>query len=196
MKTSDQRVRLTKMLLRRALTELLKQKPVQSISVKELCEKAGIHRGTFYAHYTDIFDLLAQVEEEMMQDFRAALVPLLAAEKGDLTARKITVGIFRCLKENADICTVMLGPYGDKTFAMKLIELGRTSCVENYRRFFEGATHRQLEFFYAFVSAGCIGLLQTWLEEGMVTPAEEMADMAGGMIMHGIGFLQTDKKSG
>lgn len=194
MKTSDQRVRLTKMLLRRALTELLKQKPVQSISVKELCEKAGIHRGTFYAHYTDIFDLLSQVEDEMMQDFRMALGPLLEAEKGDLTARSVTAGIFRCLKENADICTVTLGPYGDKTFAMKLIELGRTSCVENYSRFFEGATHRQLEFFYSFVSAGCIGLLQTWLAEGMVTPAEEIADMAGGMMLHGIGFLQKEKE--
>lgn len=82
MKTSDQRVRLTKMLLRRALTELLKQKPVQSISVKELCEKAGIHRGTFYAHYTDIFDLLAQVEEEMMQDFSRRARAVTGGGKG------------------------------------------------------------------------------------------------------------------
>lgn len=38
------------MLIRRAFTTLLRQKPIQSISVKELCELAEINRGTFYAH--------------------------------------------------------------------------------------------------------------------------------------------------
>ena len=61
MARSDQRTRLTRMLIRQAFTSLLKEKPVQSISVKELCERAGINRGTFYAHYTDIYDLMRQM---------------------------------------------------------------------------------------------------------------------------------------
>ena len=56
--TNDHRTRVTKMLIRKAFTSLLSQKPIQSISVKELCELAGINRGTFYSHYTDIYDLL------------------------------------------------------------------------------------------------------------------------------------------
>ena len=47
MKTTDHRTRVTKMLIRKAFTDLLKQKPIQSISIKELCESAGINRGTF-----------------------------------------------------------------------------------------------------------------------------------------------------
>ena len=39
-----------------------------------------------------------------------------------------------------------------------LINLGREKCVETYSRYFETATPKQIEFFYAFVSAGCIGL--------------------------------------
>lgn len=58
MAKSDQRTRLTKMLIRKAFTELLREKPVQNITVKELCQTAGINRGTFYSHYTDIYDLL------------------------------------------------------------------------------------------------------------------------------------------
>lgn len=45
----DHRVRVTQRLIREAFTGLLKQKPIQSISIKELCEVAGINRGTFYA---------------------------------------------------------------------------------------------------------------------------------------------------
>ena len=47
----DQRTQLTYSLLRQAFTDLLKQKPIQRITVKELCQKAGVNRSTFYAHY-------------------------------------------------------------------------------------------------------------------------------------------------
>ena len=74
----DQRVRVTRMLIRRSFLELLKQKPIQNISVREICEDAGINRGTFYSHYTDIYDLLHKIEEEMLRDFESALSPLLS----------------------------------------------------------------------------------------------------------------------
>ena len=95
------------------------------------------------------------------------------------------------LKENVDICTVTLGDFGDKEFALRLINLGREKCVETYSRYFETATPKQIEFFYAFVSAGCIGLLQKWLAEGMVTSAEEIAEMAENIMMFGMGALKS-----
>ena len=49
-KRQDHRTRVTKLLIRKAFTQLLNEKPIQSISVKELCMQAGINRGTFYAH--------------------------------------------------------------------------------------------------------------------------------------------------
>lgn len=45
--SNDHRVRITKLLIRRSFTDLLKTKPIQSISVKELSDRAGINRGTF-----------------------------------------------------------------------------------------------------------------------------------------------------
>lgn len=193
MPKSDHRIRVTKMLIRRAFTELLRTKPIQSISVKELCETAGINRGTFYAHYTDIYDLLKKMEEEMLADFQQALQPLLEVHEGGITPVKITAGIFQCIKDNADLCTVTLGPFGDKEFAARLIRIGRDNYVESYQRFFKGATPRQLEYYYAFVSAGCIGMLERWLAEGMHTSAEKMADMAEKIMMYGIGFLHGEE---
>lgn len=189
---NDHRVRVTKMLIRRAFTNLLKQKPIQSITVKELCAAAGINRGTFYAHYTDMYDLLAKIEEEMFEDFQKMLEPLLATEQDDLTPVKITAGIFQCLKDNADLCTVTLGDFGDKQFAKRLINLGRERCLEAYSRYFAGVTPKQIEFFYAFVSAGCIGLLQKWLQEGMTTSADEIATMAENIMVYGMGALRGD----
>ncbi len=186
---NDQRTRLTKMLIRKALTSLLSQKPIQSISIKELCEQAGINRGTFYSHYTDIYDLLEKIEEEMMQDFQSALRPLLASTTDDLTPLKITTGIFECLKNNADLCIVTLGPYGDKRFAARLLDVGRQKCLECYSLQFQGASPKQIEYFYAFVSSGCIGLLEKWLNDGMTTSAAEIAQVAENIMLYGIRFL-------
>ena len=47
MEKLDHRVRVTRTLIRRAFTDLLANKPIESVSVKELCQAAGINRGTF-----------------------------------------------------------------------------------------------------------------------------------------------------
>lgn len=189
MKSNDHRTRVTKMLIRRAFTDLLKRKPISSISIKELCEHAGINRGTFYSHYTDIYDLLNKIEDEMMHDLFNELKPLLELDS-NITPAKISAGIFQCLKDNADLCIVTLGPYGDKSFATKLINIGREKYVESYVRYYKNATPKQLEYYYAFVSSGCIGLLEKWLDEGMISSAEEIAKMAENIMVYGIGFLE------
>ena len=91
MKTSknDHRTRVTKALIRKAFTTILRNKPIQSISIKELCEIAEINRSTFYLHYTDIYDLLNQIEEEMFEGLKAALKPVV--ESGDGTPNYLTV---------------------------------------------------------------------------------------------------------
>lgn len=190
MPKSDQRTRVTKLLIRKAFMEFLTRKHIQSISIKELCDEAGISRGTFYAHYIDIYDLLEKIENEMLCDFEAALEPLLNAQAGDITPLEITTGIFKCLKENADLCTVTLGTYGDKKFAGRLLSIGREKCMESYRKYFAGASPKQIEYYYAFVSSGCIGLLEKWLGEGMTAGAEEIAQTAEDIMMRGIQFLQ------
>lgn len=56
--TQDRRVRRTRMRLQQAMLELLKEKDARSITVRELTQRADVNRGTFYAHYKDVFDLL------------------------------------------------------------------------------------------------------------------------------------------
>ena len=73
MEKLDHRVRVTRTLIRKAFTDLLAKKPIESISVKELCQAAGINRGTFYAHYRDLYDLRSHMEDELIADLQQAL---------------------------------------------------------------------------------------------------------------------------
>ena len=86
---TDRRVRRTRARLQQAMLELLQEKDVRSITVQELTQRADVNRGTFYAHYKDVFDLLDQMEEELFQrlssllsayspqDLQKGLTPLL-----------------------------------------------------------------------------------------------------------------------
>ena len=55
MKRSDARVRYTRKVLKESLLSLLKEKPINKITVKEVCELAELNRATFYSHYSDCF---------------------------------------------------------------------------------------------------------------------------------------------
>ena len=71
--TQDRRVRKTRQQLRRCLAILLKEKKIQEITVREIMEMADLNRGTFYLHYRDVFDLLEQIEKELLSGLDAAL---------------------------------------------------------------------------------------------------------------------------
>lgn len=189
MKSKDHRARVTEILIQKAFTRLLRGKPIHRISVKELCEEAGVNRGTFYAHYADLYDVLRKMEDDLVADLQRAMAPLLSEDAQEPTLVSVTSVIFRCLKENADICAVTLGPYGDREFVSRLLDSARASCLKAYARSFD-ATPWELECYYAFASSGCIGLLEKWVVEGMEGSAEELADVAGGIMAQGIGFLR------
>ena len=66
-------VRNTKRRLREGLLQLMEEKPINEISVKELTDLVDVNRGTFYFHYQDIYDLLRAMEDEFFAQFDRTL---------------------------------------------------------------------------------------------------------------------------
>lgn len=64
----DSRTIHTKALIRRTLLDLMQESPFLKVTVKELCEKAGINRGTFYLHYRDLWAVLEELEDEVLSE--------------------------------------------------------------------------------------------------------------------------------
>lgn len=96
----DLRIVRTKKLLKDALFRLLQEKPIEDITVNEICDRAMIHRTTFYKHYEDKYHLLAS----LMQELQLSL--LSAEELSVLSDRKrelymlLADRIFSYLAEN------------------------------------------------------------------------------------------------
>lgn len=56
-----------------AFLELLEKKDFAYITVKEICEKAGVNRSTFYLHYETVNDLLEESARHIIDRFIEAM---------------------------------------------------------------------------------------------------------------------------
>lgn len=61
----DLRIQKTRRDLRKVILELLKQNPLEKISVKEICDRAMVNRITFYKYYEDKYLLLDDALNEI-----------------------------------------------------------------------------------------------------------------------------------
>lgn len=72
MNKSESKYFNTALLMDQALIKLLEEKELAYISVKEICEQAGVNRSTFYLHYETIGDLLQETTEYIHNQFLAS----------------------------------------------------------------------------------------------------------------------------
>lgn len=66
-KTTDRRVLRTKKNIRQTFLQLLSEKSLTQLTVKELSEQADINRKTFYMYYSNIEEILSELEDELVQ---------------------------------------------------------------------------------------------------------------------------------
>lgn len=66
-KATDRRVLRTKKNIRQTFLQLLSEKSLTQLTVKELSEQADINRKTFYMYYSNIEEILSELEDELVQ---------------------------------------------------------------------------------------------------------------------------------
>ena len=161
----DRRVKYTKMIIKQTLIGLLRQKPVDKITVKEICDLADLNRSTFYAHFKDPRDLLRQIEEELMGELNTHLVKLTFVGDENETF-KLMKTIFEYVVDNADLCRALMGEYGDISFQKEIMMLIQEQKMEEWMHH-ERFDPELVEYFTLFSVNGSIGVIQKWLQSGM-----------------------------
>lgn len=171
---ANRSVRLTRRRLSDALVTLLLQKPVREITVRELTNLAKVSRGTFYFHYSDIYELMEKVEQDQIDGIERLMDDILPRLENDSTPESLRT-LYRYLDENDGICSALLGPNGDPAFRGRLETLIGERCLDCFSSV-NTATPVQ-RYMVAFAIQGCFGNIETWLERGKPEPVNEMADI-------------------
>lgn len=157
MRETDRRVKYTKMVLRESLLELLQEKPINRISVTELCQNADVNRGTFYAHYTEPQDLLKQIEDEMFESIRSCF-----AENADKSLEQTNLDLLKILYENRELCRVVFSQNASSCFLCRLHEMSTEFFAERWKCKIE-KMGIPVDFLYRFIATGNIEVIRMWI---------------------------------
>ena len=65
---NNQRFRDMDKKLKATMLELLETTDFEKITVKSICETAHVNRSTFYAHYSDVYEIMEQMEEHLNEE--------------------------------------------------------------------------------------------------------------------------------
>jgi AcrR family transcriptional regulator len=165
------RVRMTKRLMKDALLELLAQKNLSSISVKELCETADVHRTTFYLHYTDTADLLREIEQDFLDQIPTP--PRVIDEPSQEQLLEATTVFFDYVKQNGDTIRILFSESSESSFLTRLVEY----LCSGYIPVREAADAFSARYIQLYIANGTVGMLREWVDQDFPISSRRIAEM-------------------
>lgn len=184
----DARVRYTKKVIKDTFIALLKEKPVNKVTVKEICDRAEINRATFYKYYSDPFDLLNKIELEMLAQLQSSL------KTSPRSFREIFIFIMENIRADGDRYQTLVSENGDSKFPRRIFSLYYEHIAGDLREQFPGLSPAQQEWLYYFSAQGCCGILERWIGGGMREDIEEVAGFAQKLIEATTRAMRSEQK--
>ncbi len=165
MNRQESKYKYTASLMDEALLLLLEQKDYDAITVKEVCQKAGVNRSTFYLHYESMNDLLEETVDMINGRFKASLscVPAGDPSKVVLTSEKYLRPYLGFIKENMRAYKVI--HQKDHLFnSQKTFESFYQSIFSPALTHF-GVKESEKKYVFAFYTQGTVAIIGKWLDD-------------------------------
>ena len=187
--TSDRRVKRTKKLLRDSLFSLLQTKSINEITITELTEVADINRATFYFYYTDIFDMLDQIQNEAYEMFETVLQGTEEHINSPEAFAKYIENILLFCKENPSIARFVITREYNNNKVLKKIKRLLAKNVPVAKETYAQDDPRR--FILNFALNSLTGTVVDWMDDGMIIPPDVMADFIANMYISGSLYAKT-----
>lgn len=177
MNFTDLRIMKTQERLQNALLELLETKELKEITVKEICDKAGISRNAFYQHYGYKEDLYDQMVARATETIRESIMPVVpdASSVKEGTIKNYAESIIKGISEVRDLIYVMLKG-DDGKFLRQLTDLIFGQTLLNAISFFGLKDSVELRLYYEFQAAGMAAFIIKWILEEAI-PEDKAASL-------------------
>lgn len=150
----NQRIRVTKRMLKEALIRLLDHKSIEKIKVQELCLEAQINRTTFYKYYGNQYDLMNEIQAEFLQQ--------LDIHFANEDNPKNLENVLAYMYEQKELCIALMQTISDDRFIESIIGL---SCITNELE--QGLANNyegdRKSYAMEFILRGAYSVVRRWL---------------------------------
>lgn len=173
-------------LINEALADLLQEKPLEKITVTDVVKRANINRGTFYAHYRDIPDVV----DHLIQQTFSAITDVLSSQ----TALSPNLGhsmltqLQRILEEDMFFYQKILSSSASSLMQDRLMEIVCDYLLQNKEAFYKGS-REEYELAIRFCAGGLSSLYRDWFAGKLSLTLNELTRRAEMLISGIIGNL-------
>lgn len=181
MKNNKNVVSKTKQDLIDAFWSLYCEKRIEKITIKEITVKAGYNRSTFYEYFTDIYDVLEQIENSLIPSLDE-LPPISILNKNN----EIPLDMFlKLYEQNEKYYSVLLGDNGDPAFASKLKNsikpLLKEALVKDTK-----LNDLEFDFVLEYILSSMISIMSYWFKNDKILPSDKLIFIMKNIMENGI----------
>lgn len=176
MQKEDLRVKRTKKLLADALKDLMSEKPFEKIKVVDICERALVHRATFYAHFEDKYQLLRYCIRNYESSFDKPDTTVHTIEGYKSYYLDIASDIFTNLAQGKRLTRSLVKKNKEDSLLTNI----RYGIIKKIDGKLENCEKAGIDFpipkevIASFFGGGCISMAEWWIENDMPIPVNEL----------------------
>ena len=193
MKTIDRRTRKTKKAIRHAFAELLSQKDINDITIRDIADLADINRKTFYNYYSGIYQIVDEIENEIVSTYEKVL--------GEVDIKRDLKNPYRIFERLTSIINTDLDFYGYLLSVRENVSLV-SKIVTMLKAKTKEALHPQIEIdettadiVLDYAISGMIAVYQQWFNSDRCQSIEEISSTISILFFQGFsGILEREEK--
>ncbi|MCL2386679.1 MAG: TetR family transcriptional regulator C-terminal domain-containing protein [Defluviitaleaceae bacterium] len=173
----DRRVRKTKKALREGLIELLNEKSIQNITIRELTDKVDIHRSTFYANFTDVYELYGHVEDSILQE----ISDIISADN-NFEPNIFFRDLLEYINSNRQISRLFFGGNTSAAFFERLTGLLKNACIDCWcKEYSISSISEEMDYYVQFCLSGWLGAIGLWVARDFAYQMEALVNILSDM---------------
>jgi len=178
---TDLRVIKTRNAIKKAFKEMLCEMEPSKITVKELSERALIHRKTFYLHYSTIDALFEDMLRESIESYNDVLLSLPPNHR---LAEANKIMLDHIMSQEPYVERMFCFQEYDAIIDKLILEVVARDNSDS--GMFEGYTPEEMSLINTYLCNSAIGIIRRWERDGKAVPVDRMLEIGTSMVTGGL----------
>ena len=185
---TDLRVLKTRKVIKDTFKQMICEMDASRIQVKELCDRAMIHRKTFYLHYTCIEALYADVLQELSAGYYD-MIDSIPADAPFYEVNRVFFTFMASLEPYMEkiVCSASYREFSDHFF-LSLLRHNRARHNP-----YAAYSAEEQNIINTFLGVNSVNIYRQWVEDGKKIPLDRLIEFSGRMFMHGISDIVNNR---
>lgn len=164
-----------------AFWSLYCEQRIEKITVKDITNKAGYNRGTFYEYFTDVYDVLNYIEDSLIPTLEE--LPPISVQAKSLG---MPLGSFiELYNQNSKYYSVLLGDNGDPAFVSKLKTAIKPTLVNIFSDQ-PNVNQIELDYILEYTLSAMIGIMSYWFNQSGSLSDSELFELLNRLMEQGV----------